>query len=134
MKQKHIHIMILFVSVLALQLSLAATAWSAEQPAEPAQPQTQAPAAEPSGAQRMNTESIKEKYWARGDESEIGVVQNRLYEKEHRWEFSLLGGIANTDPMLTVWTLGSRVGYHFSEYFSLHLIGWKAFSSPSGTQ
>jgi outer membrane beta-barrel protein len=111
----------------------ASTAWSADAQV----PQATAPQASPAdsdAAERVNTDAIKEKYWARGNESELGVVQNRLYSKEHRWEFSLLGGVDLTDPMLSVYTLGGRIGYHFSEYFSLHLIAWKAFSGPSGTQ
>lgn len=91
------------------------------------------PSTEPQ-AERVNTETIKEKYWARGDESEIGVVQNRLYSKEHRYEASLLAGLDVTDPMLSVYTLGGRVGYHFSEYLSAHVLGWKAAASPSATQ
>jgi outer membrane beta-barrel protein len=121
---------------ICLSTSWAQAADSAATPA-PAQPSAQAsgqPASQDDGAERVNTESIKEKYWARGDESEIGVVQNRLYSKEHRFEFSLLAGIDITDPMLSVYTLGGRFGYHFSEYFSWHLIAWKAYSGPSGTQ
>jgi outer membrane beta-barrel protein len=87
-----------------------------------------------SGAERVNTQNIKEKYWARGDESELGVVQNRLYSKAGKFEFSLLAGVDFTDPFLSVYTTGARFGYHFNEYFSLHVIGWKAFSSPSSTQ
>ena len=60
------------------------------------------PAAAPSGtpgaaadadvdseAERVNVDTIKEKYWARGDQSELGVVQNRAYTKAHKWEFGL---------------------------------------------
>jgi outer membrane beta-barrel protein len=83
-------------------------------------------------AERVNVESIKQKYWARGDESELGVVQNRLYSKEYRLEMQLFGGILATDPFLTVQTLGASVGFHFSEYLSLHVLGWKSYVSPSG--
>jgi outer membrane beta-barrel protein len=130
-KQKYT--VILLSAAIAIEIAASSNALGAEK--KPASPSA-SPAAgdEQTGAERVSTESIKEKYWARGNESEIGVVQNRLYEKEHRYEFSLLGGQDFTDPFLSVYTLGGRFGYHFSEYFSLHLIAWKAFSSPSSTQ
>jgi len=87
-----------------------------------------------STAQRVNTEAIKEKYWARGDEAEIGVVQNRLYSKAHKFEFQIIGGLVNADPFVATYNLGGRFGYHFSEYFSLHALAWKSWASPSSTQ
>ena len=36
--------------------------------------------------------------------------------------------------MLSVYVAGGRFGYHFSEYFSVHVLGWKAFSGASSTQ
>jgi outer membrane beta-barrel protein len=120
-----------FIAFIFIGALAGATAWAAD-PAP--KPTATAPADDTTAAERVNTDSIKEKYWARGDENEIGVVQNRLYSKEHKYELSLLTGVDITDPMLTVYTLGARLGYHFSEYFSVHVIGWKAFSSPSGTQ
>lgn len=102
----------------------------ASAPSAPATPA--APAAPSSDGERVNVESIKEKYWARGDESEIGVVQNRLYSKNGKFDIGLYGGVITTDPFLTVQTLGGSVGYHFTEYMSLHAIGWKAYVGKSG--
>lgn len=82
-------------------------------------------------AERVNVESIKQKYWARGEESELGVVQNRLYSKEHKIEVSLLGGVVATDAFLSVQNLGASLGYHFSEYLSLHVIAWKDYVGQS---
>lgn len=82
-------------------------------------------------AERVNVEKIKEKYWARGDSTELGVVQNRLYSKAKRVEFSLLGGLVTTDPFLSVKQFGGSLGYHFSEYFSAHLLAWKYSVSGS---
>lgn len=73
----------------------------------------------------VNVDIIKEKYWARGDESELGVVQNRAYSKEHRFELGVLQGIISSDPFLSVRHTGGSIGFHFSEYFSAHLFGWK---------
>jgi outer membrane beta-barrel protein len=85
-------------------------------------------------AERVDTEAIKEKYWARGDETEIGVVQNRLYSKAHKVEFQIIGGIISSDPFVSTYSLGGRLGYHFSEYFSAHLLAWKSWASPSNAQ
>lgn len=98
-------------------------------------PTTAAPAAsDTTNAERVNTDAIKEKYWARGDESEIGVVQNRLYSKSGKIEFQLLGGLINSDPFVSTYSLGGRLGYHLNEYFSLHALAWKSWASPSSTQ
>jgi len=83
------------------------------------------------GAERVEVDAIKEKYWARGDESELGVVQNRQYSKQHKLELSLFVGTLTTDPFLTVKDAGFSLGFHFNEYFSLHALAWKDFVSPS---
>jgi outer membrane beta-barrel protein len=85
-------------------------------------------------AERVNTDAIKEKYWARGDESEIGVVQNRLYSKAGKIEFQIIGGLINSDPFVSTYNLGGRLGYHINEYFSVHALAWKSWASPSSTQ
>ncbi|HUP56069.1 MAG TPA: hypothetical protein VM598_01360, partial [Bdellovibrionota bacterium] len=109
----------------------------APQVARPADPPKVAPSAQPAApsgedkAERVNVENIKQKYWARGDESEIGVVQNRLYSKNGRFELGVLGSILTTDPFFSVSSLGGSLGYHFSEYVSVHAIGWKTFVKPS---
>src|SRR4051812_5711745 len=77
--------------------------------------------------EKVNVESIKEKYWARGDESELGVVQNRLYSKEHKFEFGVFGGSVSTDPFLSVHALGASMAYHFTEYFAAQIEGWHDF-------
>src|SRR5476649_915658 len=59
-----------------------------------------------SEAEHVNVENIKSKYWARGDESELGVVQNRLYSKEHKIEVGVFGGVVATDPFLQVNSVG----------------------------
>ena len=85
----------------------------------------------PDTGEQVNVDNIKKKYWARGNESELGVVQNRTYTKERKLEVGLLGGIVSTDPFLTVDTLGFDIGYHFNEYWSWHLLGFKDYVSSS---
>src|SRR6476659_8308907 len=82
-------------------------------------------------AEQVNVDSIKEKYWARGNETELGVVQNRTFSKTGKFEFSLLGGALYSDPFLDVKMLGGTLGYHINEYFSFHLMAFKDLVSPS---
>jgi outer membrane beta-barrel protein len=84
-----------------------------------------------SDVEQVNVDSIKEKYWARGNETELGVVQNRTYSKAKRVEFGLLGGILFSDPFLSVQTAGASLGYHFNEYFGVQLLGLRHFASSS---
>ena len=87
--------------------------------------------AEGPAAQKVDVQGIKEKYWARGSEPDLGVVQNRTYSKEKRLELSMFGGISSTDPFLSVKTSGFTLGFHFNEYFSVHLRTFKSFVNPS---
>ena len=80
---------------------------------------------------RVNVDAIKEKYWAKGDDAELGVVQNRMYTKVGRFEVGTFGGVIISDPFLDVTSLGASIGYHFSEYFAVHVFGWKSFASNS---
>ncbi len=84
-----------------------------------------------SQAESVNIDAIKQKYWARGDETELGVVQNRAYSKGHRFELGAFGGVTFSDPFLSTNQTGLDLGYHFTENLGLHLIAWKSFVSPS---
>lgn len=84
-----------------------------------------------SEGEAVNIDSIKQKYWARGDETELGVVQNRAYSKGRHIEFSLGTGVTFSDPFLTVNQFGGTVGYHFTENLGLHLLYWNYNVKPS---
>lgn len=86
------------------------------------------PAAE---AEPIDIHQLTEKYWAEGKESELGVVQNRKYTTAKRIETALFFGTISTDPFLSVHSLGFSAGYHFNQYTSVHMIGWKNFIGPS---
>ncbi|MGK5086399.1 hypothetical protein WDW86_02480 [Bdellovibrionota bacterium FG-2] len=79
----------------------------------------------------VEVEKIKEKYWAKADETELGVVQNRAYANAKKLEFGIFGGTVNTDPFLLVRNAGATAGYYFSPYFSTHIVCWKNFASGS---
>ncbi|MBI2711618.1 MAG: outer membrane beta-barrel domain-containing protein [Bdellovibrio sp.] len=81
--------------------------------------------------EQVNLDSIKEKYWARGDETELGVVQNRTYSKKGKIDLTLYGGVLFSDPFLDIKPVGGSLGYHFSEYLSLHAVGFKYLVNPS---
>ncbi len=128
----------------SLSLALSATLLLTNTPVraaddEPEVTAADVPAEETSGAQkvpaqkadRANVQRIKSKYWARGEESGLGVVQNRTFTKSGRFQIGLLGGMAFTDPFLNVRMAGLGVGYHFTETFSLNLLYWKYFAQSS---
>ncbi|OFZ00195.1 MAG: hypothetical protein A2070_12815 [Bdellovibrionales bacterium GWC1_52_8] len=116
-----------------LASATAAPAGAAEraQKSAPATPLATPEVQVPSFAGKVNVDSIKEKYWAQGNETELGVVQNRAYSKARKFELGFLGGITSSDPFLNVTQTGGSLGFHFSEYFALHLFGWKSFTRNS---
>ena len=81
--------------------------------------------------EEIAVDQIHDRYWAQGRDVEVGVVQNRIYSKRKKFELAVTGAKLNGDPFLTTNTLGGSLGYHFSEYLSLHALGWKAFVSNS---
>jgi outer membrane beta-barrel protein len=94
-------------------------------------PGTRVAEAPRSAPQKADVEAVKERYWSKMDDSETGVVQNRLYTKSGKLELGLFGGSIDADPFLDVFTVGGSVGYHFNEFFAVHALGWKSYSSPS---
>ena len=90
------------------------------------------PAPEAAAADTTSTEGetvdvskVQEKYWAQGKDTELGVVQNRKFTSDHRFELDIFTGTLSTDPFLSVHHFGGSIGYYFSQYLSLHAIAWK---------
>jgi outer membrane beta-barrel protein len=81
--------------------------------------------------EQADVSAIKDRYWAQGDENELAVVQNRLYSKAGKVELGGFGAILATDPFLDVYGVGGSLGYHFNEFWALHVFGWKANVSDS---
>jgi outer membrane beta-barrel protein len=121
MLSKKIFLIITAISLTAIQPTFAEDAKTAEKPAEG---QT--------SNDRVNVDSIKEKYWAQGEQKELTVVQNRMYTKDNKFELGAFGGLLFSDPFLSIKTGGASFGYHINEYFAVHLFGWKHFVNPSG--
>lgn len=84
-----------------------------------------------SAAEEVDVSKIKEKYWARGNEAEMGVVQNRMFQKRRRIELGVFGSNIAGDPFLTTYAFGASLGYHLSEFLALHVSYWKASVSAS---
>jgi outer membrane beta-barrel protein len=82
-------------------------------------------------AEQVDLQAVRNRYWARGEESEVSVVQNRQFAKSHRFDLGVSAGMVSSDPFLAVTTIGGSFGYHFNEYVSAHLVGWKHFVSSS---
>lgn len=87
--------------------------------------------APPEKGEKLNVDAIKQKYWAKGSEAQMAVVQNRLYSKENRIELSLFGGTFSNDPFLTTKLVGGELGYHFSEYIGIHAFFWNLLPKKS---
>lgn len=82
-------------------------------------------------AEQVDLDQIKDRYWAQGDKSEMGVVQNRTYSKSGRFQLGVLGGVGFSDPFLDVKMAGVQVGYYFNEFWGIHLLAWKYLVGPS---
>jgi outer membrane beta-barrel protein len=95
---------------------------------------TPAPAASPTPAaddDRINVDTIKQNYWAKGNEDELHVVRNRLYSKAGRAEVGIYYGWTSTNPFLTVRNLVGTLGYHFNEYFGVNILAMRYLVSSS---
>lgn len=82
-------------------------------------------------AQAVDVDSIKQRYWAQGEQAELGVVQNRTYSKEKKFTFGVSYGSTSSDPFLSVSQLGLSLTYHFSEYIGFGITGFGFFTGKS---
>jgi len=81
--------------------------------------------------EKIDVQTMKKRYWTVGNEDQMDVVQNRLYTKKGRMEFSARYGTYSDDPFQTMNSLGFYLGYHFNEFWSLH--GFYATVSSSNS-
>jgi outer membrane beta-barrel protein len=92
---------------------------SAEAAAEAAE--TGQTAAEMENASATSAERALEgdlaKFW--GSRRKVKVVQKRLFEKDGRLEFTPYGGVVPNDDFIVYVPVGARLGYHFSEAFTV---------------
>ena len=75
------------------------------------------PSASPSASPTAIPESVdvhrvSEKYWAQGEESQLGIIQNRTYTRGNRMSLDLFTGALSTDPFLSVRIFGGALGWN----------------------
>jgi outer membrane beta-barrel protein len=103
------------IHVLALAALVAASPARAEE----------APAAAPAKrGEKLDVDSLKERYW-KGASPEIEIVQNRIYTKKHRLNVQAMYGFVNSNPFLDTTSMGGLVGFHFTETLGIAAIYWK---------
>jgi len=66
-------------------------------------------------------------------ENKIEPVSGDLYAKAGRFEITPTANISFNDPFYNKYLFGLKVGYHFSEFFSLHAFFSGGPSSPTGS-
>lgn len=115
--------MILIAILITMQSSFAA-----DKPKAAPTPPTNATAEE---NETVDVNAVKEKYWASGEEKDLGVVQNRTYKKAGRFQIGLLAGKTFGDPFLDISTFGGSFGYHFSEYIGVNVTYMKQIVQSS---
>ncbi len=107
-----------------LLLSLVAFEIQPVRAAEPPQPS-------PVRGEKIAVDKLKEKYWAKGDESELKVVQNRTSSKNKKLELGGNYGTVSSYPFLTLKTWRGSAGFHLTENWSVHALFTKFKVSSS---
>ena len=66
-------------------------------------------------------------------EHKVKPVSGQLYQKAGKLELTPLGSISLNDAFFTKYMGGAKLGYHFSEYFSLAVSGLYGTSGTTGS-
>ncbi len=99
-------------------VAVAAPAVSVRRPvAPPAPPVASAPAA---GAQRLDVDGLKEKYWSSETSSDVRVIQNRTYTKELKISLAPHFTTLSADPFQDIIGAGASLGFNPTEYLGIH--------------
>ena len=119
-------VLLRFAAVVAMVV-VSGPAWAQDAPEETAESpaaEEAAPSegsAEVSDANASKAERALEQdmalFW--GNRREIKVVQKRLVEKDGRFELMPYASVIPNDEFIVYYPLGLRIGYHFSEAFSV---------------
>jgi outer membrane beta-barrel protein len=88
-------------------------------------------AADAEQGQTLEVDNLKKKYWEKGEDTSLRVVQNRTYSKAKKFELGVFAGTISTDPFLSVKNFGGHLGYFFNEEFGVDFIYWTNFVSGS---
>ncbi len=82
-------------------------------------------------SEHVDVQKVKERYWTKGEEAELRVVQNRTYSKDHKIELGFFYAFISSDPFLSIKAVGGTIGYHFHEFLGFNILGFKDFVGPS---
>jgi outer membrane beta-barrel protein len=115
----------------SIQALLVLSCLALTQAARAAEPAPSAPAAKPAAPQRIEVDNLKQKYWAKGNEADLEVVQNRLYTKQYKLNIELMAGTVSGDPFLNSISYGGLLGFNFTESVGVNALYWKLKSSTS---
>jgi len=77
---------------------------------------------------KIDLKKIKE-----DQETQVQVVQNRTFSRSGKVEFGILGGAIMTDPFISVFSAGGKLGYNFSDLFKLQALVWRDFVKESSS-
>ena len=114
-----------------LALIVLSPAAQAEGPRPPASAPAAAAAAAPSGtAQKLDVNTLKQRYWNQG-EANLRVVQNRMFTKAGRLNIEPLAGVYSNDPFLSSISYGGTLGFNFSETFAIQALYWRVSNKDS---
>jgi outer membrane beta-barrel protein len=81
--------------------------------------------------QRLEVDALKQKYWAKGNEADLEVVQNRMYTKQYKLNIGLMAGSVAGDPFLNSKAYGGTLGFNFTESLGVNALYWRLSSSYS---
>lgn len=128
-----------FSAALSVVIFLTSTAVMAAPPARQTSPNAESLKPNASDAdevgtlpERIDVQTMKRRYWTVGNEDLMDVVQNRLYTKKGRVEAAFRYGFWSDDPFQDQSTMALSVGYHLSEFLSLHGFYGKISASNNG--
>lgn len=127
MNQKHFRFKRLTFSILILTWVFMQfpNAWSADGVESATQPGAD------TASGRLPIDRVKERYWENGRETELRVVQNRLYTQAKKIEFGVFGGFVSQDPFLSIKNFGAALSYHLDDFWAVSILGWKDSANPS---
>lgn len=106
----------LVIATISIPL-LSAAALAADQPTAPAGASPEKPATEaPKNPEAVDISGLEDEYW-RPNQDELEVVQNRRFEKAHKWEVAGHYGIYQGQDYVDTKSYGGSLTYNFSNQF-----------------
>ena len=112
-----------------LMLLLSGAAHGGEAPKTSAPPAEAKPAA-PKNPEAVDISGLEEDYW-RPDKDELEVVQNRRFEKAHKWEASIQYGIFQGQDFVDSKSIGGTLSYNLTNQWFVEASYFKINNSDN---